>query len=585
MAISSSGQGLKLTNSYFRIIPELFISNLINSNSGNTSARMASSKIKSPAHQASLSVYIGNELRQLTIFRWLQVCELKTEIFKATGIPVSEQRLFNGHVELSNSRSLEDYSLFDPSIRNKSLVLEFKRMVGSFMRLIPGTRCNSNLAMVISEVNQGLKLNLAPTLTWDGTGGTYLMKDAYRNVRGVFKPIDEEPYAPMNPRGYIGRLKGNGIRPGILSGEAAYREVAAYLLDYGGISGVPPTALVESQHQSYNYSMNMQEKPKEGSFQEFIANKGAIEDFSPTIFKNTEVQKIAILDIRILNMDRNEGNILVTSDNKLIPIDHGQSIPDCLDINEYDLCWMNWQSCKEPIDDYFLEGIQALDPVEEITFLKEAMPFRDRCLRNLRISNILLKKGANAGLTLAQIGALLYRPGFDNSPSVIEQVVAKSIELYKTINKSLSSRLKLEQCLSKKITTRPRAYSTNESDFNHFGDSSAKTQTSTPGEPEFCYELVMVINEVKEEEDDDGVDFMDFNGRSLSLPSFVKLHSKTAKEKHEAFDRKLFYYVESFIELAVQKKVKDLMKYTNPNGRLRSSSDFNCEQVQEFSLY
>ena len=164
------------------------------------------------------------------------------------------------------------------------------------------------------------------------------MRDAQKNIRGVFKPINEEAYAPMNPRGYIGKLMSNGIRSGILSGEAAYREVAAYLLDYYNFSGVPSTALVESQHQNYSYHVNAPIEPKNGSFQQFIKNKGAAENFSYSLFNMQEVQKIAILDIRILNMDRNEGNILVTYDNKLVPIDHGLSIPDCFDILECEMC-------------------------------------------------------------------------------------------------------------------------------------------------------------------------------------------------------------------------------------------------------
>jgi len=67
-----------------------------------------------------------------------------------------------------------------------------------------------------------------------------------------------------------------------------------------------------------------------------------MEDFSYSMFKDFEVQKVAILDIRLLNMDRNEGNLLVTEDYRLIPIDHGMCIPINLDIEEYDLCWMNW---------------------------------------------------------------------------------------------------------------------------------------------------------------------------------------------------------------------------------------------------
>jgi len=57
---------------------------------------------------------------------------------------------------------------------------------------------------------------------------------------------------------------------------------------------------------------------KFGSFQEFCDNEGPIENFSSSIFSKDEIHKIAILDLRILNIDRNECNILVkkTFDDK-----------------------------------------------------------------------------------------------------------------------------------------------------------------------------------------------------------------------------------------------------------------------------
>ena len=46
------------------------------------------------------------------------------------------------------------------------------------------------------------------------------------------KPCDEEPLAPNNPKGYVGRSLGDpGWKPTVRVGEAAMREVAAYLLD------------------------------------------------------------------------------------------------------------------------------------------------------------------------------------------------------------------------------------------------------------------------------------------------------------------------------------------------------------------
>ena len=52
-------------------------------------------------------------------------------------------------------------------------------------------------------------------------------------------------------------------------------------------------------------------KGKIGSFQMFVENQGPIENYSPSIIPTQEVHKIAILDLRLLNLDRNECNILV----------------------------------------------------------------------------------------------------------------------------------------------------------------------------------------------------------------------------------------------------------------------------------
>ena len=81
-------------------------------------------------------------------------------------------------------------------------------------------------------------------LTDEGTSGSYLMCDQDQQPIGIFKPVDEECNAPNNPRGYQGEFGSQTLRAGVRSGEATIREVAAYLLDYDGFSGVPETSLV-----------------------------------------------------------------------------------------------------------------------------------------------------------------------------------------------------------------------------------------------------------------------------------------------------------------------------------------------------
>ena len=91
---------------------------------------------------------------------------------------------------------------------------------------------------------------MKPILTDDGTSGTYLLRGKNKQTLAVFKPIDEEAFAPNNPRDHIGPFGSKTFRAGVLSGEACIREVAAYLIDKDGFSGVPPTTMVETSHES-----------------------------------------------------------------------------------------------------------------------------------------------------------------------------------------------------------------------------------------------------------------------------------------------------------------------------------------------
>jgi hypothetical protein len=74
----------------------------------------------------------------------------------------------------------------------------------------------------------------------------------------ILKPCDEEPLAPNNPKGYVGRNLGDpGWKPTVRVGEAAMREVAAYLLDHEGFARVPTSVLVRARHPIFCYSSRM----------------------------------------------------------------------------------------------------------------------------------------------------------------------------------------------------------------------------------------------------------------------------------------------------------------------------------------
>lgn len=358
--------------------------------------------------------------------------------------------------------------------------------------------CHKKLRAVIDKIRQSFNSGLYPKLAEDGTSGAYFLRNIKKEPIAIFKPIDEEPFAPNNPRGYQGPFGSHTFRPGVLSGESCIREVAAYLLDYKHFSKVPKTTFVEVVHSSLTYlpfsglevagedyleimsslikpvnqekddplaypfkkskdlmrdqelstdpstshqnssneSVKTAEHMKFGSLQAFCDNEGSLEDLSPDLFHKDEVHKIAILDLRLLNLDRNVQNILVKIKvNKktgkkvrtLIPIDHGLCIPDNLAVCSFDLAWLSWRQAEVPFSKRSLAFIESIDIMRDIKILEKSFKFRCICLRNMRISTTLLQHSARAGLTLVQIGQILCRPDEDESqPSLLERIVDKA---------------------------------------------------------------------------------------------------------------------------------------------------------------
>jgi len=114
--------------------------------------------------------------------------------------------------------------------------------------------------------------------------------------------------------------------------------------------------------------------------------------------------------MRLLNLDRNACNILVKSvedpftgetTRKLVPIDHGLTIPDSLEVCSYDLAWLYFDQAEQPFSQKTLDYIKALDVDQDIRFLESNFKIRPECLRNMKISSLLLQRAAAKGLTLA----------------------------------------------------------------------------------------------------------------------------------------------------------------------------------------
>lgn len=88
----------------------------------------------------------------------------------------------------------------------------------------------------------------------------------------------------------------------------------------------------------------------------------------------------------------------------LIPIDHGLSFPDTFNTCEYEMVWMDWPQVKEPFSIQTLEYISKIDPIHDIKLLTSKISFRKECLQTFCLAEIFLKKAAQKGLTLYEIG-------------------------------------------------------------------------------------------------------------------------------------------------------------------------------------
>ncbi|KAI4337968.1 hypothetical protein L6164_016328 [Bauhinia variegata] len=301
---------------------------------------------------------------------------------------------------------------------------------------------------LINNTSQGLEKGNKPIQSSEGSGGAYFMQDSLGlKYVSVFKPIDEEPMAVNNPRVLPVSVDGEGLKKGTRVGQGAFREVAAYILDHPrngtrsyynngeeGFAGVPPTVMVKCLHKGFHHPKGYKcdsSTVKIGSLQIFMMNIGSCEDMGPRAFPVKEVHKISVLDIRLANADRHAGNILIGRDSEegpivLIPIDHGYCLPENFEDCTFD--WLYWPQAQEPYSPDTIDYIKSLDAEEDIKLLKfHGWDLPPECARVFRISTMLLKKGAERGLSPFTIGNIMCRETLKKK-SVIEQIIQEAEE-------------------------------------------------------------------------------------------------------------------------------------------------------------
>ncbi|KAM0983733.1 hypothetical protein ACFX2C_011238 [Malus domestica] len=293
---------------------------------------------------------------------------------------------------------------------------------------------------VVKDMVKAIKMGVDPIPVHSGLGGAYYFRNSRGECVSIVKPTDEEPFAPNNPKGFVGKALGQpGLKRSVRVGETGFREVAAFLLDKDHFANVPPTALVKITHSIFNINdgVNGNKTPQKklvskiASCQQFIQHDFDASDHGTSSFPVTSVHRIGILDIRILNTDRHAGNLLVRKLDgvgmfgqvELIPIDHGLCLPETLEDPYFE--WIHWPQASIPFSDDELEYIEKLDPLEDCEMLRRELPMiREACLRVLVLCTIFLKESAAYGLCLAEIGEMMtreFRSG-EEEPSELEVI-------------------------------------------------------------------------------------------------------------------------------------------------------------------
>ncbi|KAG2242870.1 hypothetical protein Bca52824_095291 [Brassica carinata] len=319
------------------------------------------------------------------------------------------------------------------SIAASANMEEDKKATGAPRIEILGGQSVPTVRALVAEVTMAIVSGAQPLLLPSGLGGAYLLQTGKGHNIAVAKPFD---------------ARATGMKHSIPVGETGIRELAAYLLDYQGFSNVPPTALVSISHVPLHVSaFSFSSFPyKVASLQRFVSHDFDAGELGPGSFTVSSVHRIGILDVRVLNLDRHAGNMLVKSCDQekrynrvgtaeLVPIDHGLCLPECLDDPYFE--WLNWPQAFVPFTDTELKYISNLDPFKDAELLRnELHSLPESAIRVLIVCTVFLKQTAAAGLCLAEIGEKMTRDFArgEDSFSLLETICtkAKATVVYKT---------------------------------------------------------------------------------------------------------------------------------------------------------
>jgi len=204
---------------------------------------------------------------------------------------------------------------------------------------------------LIREAETAIDQGTYPTRIYQGSSGSYFVKNVDGKTIGVFKPKNEEPYGRLNPKWtkWMHRMCCPCCfgRSCLIPNQGYMSEAGASLIDQKlGLNVVPKTKVVKLASETFNYLRIDVEKSKvkkvvndrfpkvgrkfnrlglpqkKGSFQVFVENfkdadfhlrKFESDPLDPETSKNFQLQfeRLVVLDYIIRNTDRGNDNWLI----------------------------------------------------------------------------------------------------------------------------------------------------------------------------------------------------------------------------------------------------------------------------------
>lgn len=193
-----------------------------------------------------------------------------------------------------------------------------------------------------------------------------------------------------------------------------------------------------------------------------MRSDGSSDEVSPSLIFPSDVQRVAILDLRLFNLDRNNENLLLRKSPDvaplppgrrasggppcyhLIPIDHASSLPPKAEGAFFE--WQHWAHAKLPLSAELLDAIEGIDVDEEADLLR-SLGIEERSIRVFLASSLWLKIGSAAGLSLHQLAGFVAAP-LPTQPALLAEVLRQ----LQPLEGSPSHRRALEELLREAAT-------------------------------------------------------------------------------------------------------------------------------------